>query len=150
MTLVYSKLLVVYNIGMHIQQIWHPDTITMQQLMHGVHYAAVEPETMRALRPYAAKYHEVAPLTEPFRHLTGKISGGVYHHGSEYNVYTKGWPEDLLQQCTMSEGEREKATLECLHLQGLGLTVIGFGQARSKTASKLPKLTFLGFLGMKR
>lgn len=121
----------------------------MQSLLHAVHYSAVEPQTKRALREYVAKYHEVTPLTKPAKLFTGDISGGAYHHGDEYNVYVKGWPEDLLHHCVMSEGEREKATLEYLHLQGLGLSVIGFGQARTNHTNTVPKLEFLGFIGIK-
>lgn len=117
--------------------------------MHGVHYSALEPETQTALRPYVAKYHEVQPLSAPVKQYDGQLSGGAYHHGSEFNIYVKGWPEDILHQCIMSEGEREKATLEYLHLQGLGLTVIGFAEGRAKSINKLPKLTFLGFFGIK-
>lgn len=135
---------------MHIQQIWHPASVTMRDFMHAVHYSATEPETERALRPYAAKHHDIKPMTNPVKRFRGTVSGGAYHHGSDYIIYAKGWPEDILHQCIMSEGEREKATLEFLHLQSLGLTVIGFGQAQVKTMDTLPKLTFLGFLGIKR
>ena len=121
----------------------------MQQLMHAIHYSAVEPEIERALRPYVEKYHEVQALTAPVKKYMGKVSGAAYHYGEEFNVYAKGWPEDILHQCVMSEGEREKATLEYLHLQSLGLTVIGFGQARATAAATVPKLTFLGFIGVK-
>lgn len=134
---------------MHIQQTWHPQSVSMMDLLHAVHYAAVEPETEYTLRSYVAKYHEVPVLTAPSKLFSGRVSGAAYHHGSEFNVYAKGWPEAILHQCTMSEGEREKATLEYLHLQGLGLTVIGFGHAHVKTTDTMPKLIFLGFLGIK-
>lgn len=121
----------------------------MQTLLRAVYYSAVEPSTKRALREYVAKYYEVSPLTQPVKEFTGNISGGAYHHGNEYHVYVKGWPEGLLHQCVMSEGEREKATLEYLHLQGLGLTVIGFGHTTTTDITKLPKVKFLGFIGIK-
>lgn len=134
---------------MHIQQIWHPESVSAQELLHAVYYSALEPETQTILRSYVTDYHEPDRLAAPAKCYDGRLSGGAYHHGGDFIIYVKGWPEDILHQCIMSEGDRERATLEYLHLQTLGLTAIGFGQGRTKDADTVPKLTFLGFLGVK-
>lgn len=139
-------MLVVYNMFMQVQQIWHPASSTARDLLQAVYYSCTEPNTEHTLRRYAKAYHDFPTDSVPAKVFEGTLSGGTYHYGTTYNLYLKGLPEDILQRCSMTEGEREKATLEYLRLTTLGLAVIGFGQASAPSAKTVPKLHFVGYI----
>lgn len=133
---------------MHVQQIWHPIGTTAEDLLQCVHYSCVDSQNEQTLLHYANKYYDFSASAAPAHTFEGVLSGGAYHYGNTYTVYIKGLPEDVLQHCVMSEGEREKATLEYLHLETLGLAVVAFGRASAPRADTIPKLDFVGYVAL--
>lgn len=133
---------------MHVQQIWHPIGTTAKELLQCVHYSCTDSQAEQTLLRYASKYYEFTTTATPAQTFEGALSGGAYHNGSTYTVYVKGLPDDILQRCVMSEGEREKATLEYLHLEALGLAVVAFGRASAPRADAIPRLDFVGYVAL--
>ena len=108
-----------------IQEIWHPphgNTATLlQAAAHVVEFNDSEAATAitHYLHNRDIKIHH-RPVT-----VIGKdATFCFYHHGSDYDVFALGDPEQILQACVLSENEREKSLLEARRLAANGVIVM--------------------------
>lgn len=147
-----------------VQELWHPRNqrkYTLQTLAdaivpHTRHSVADPLDT--AFRSFIAK-NPPANVRKPvkvyqFEHALA-LSGALYHNGAQYALALKGAPEQLIERCNLTEGERERATIELHHLTGLGFRVIALGHAMLKKPlesleeiSPRQRITFDGFVAI--
>jgi len=95
-----------------------------------------------------------AAVTLPFDQSVA-MSGNIWHHGSDYDLFVKGAPEHIIARSDLTENEREKATVQLQHMTGEGLRVIAVASLRMKRSisrfnelQKNEKLQFRGFIGV--
>jgi magnesium-transporting ATPase (P-type) len=113
-----------------------------------------------ALASYIHAHTMSMPLYEPFHRImfnrqTG-ISGNVWHHGNEYHATIKGAPEHILENCDLSENERESLTAQLHAMSSTGEAVIAIASGilphpikTVDTLKKNEKLSFVGFVGLR-
>lgn len=83
------------------------------------------------------------------------MSGNQWHHGSQYELFLKGAPEQIIQRSDLTENEREQAIAQLHRLTGLGYRVIALGYTSLKkpleSLEELPakqRLRFDGLVGV--
>lgn len=147
-----------------VQELWHPRhnrKRTMQTLADSIvartgHNVADPLDT--AFRAFTAKNlpsHTGKPMRSyQFEHALA-MSGALHHHGAQYSLALKGAPEQLIERCSLTEGEREQAIAELHRLTSLGFRVIALGHATLKESLEsletLPPrqpITFDGFVAV--
>ena len=147
-----------------VQGLWHPRhnrKRTMQTLADSIvartgHNVADPLDT--AFRAFIAKNlpsHTGKPMRSyQFEHALA-MSGALHHHGAQYSLALKGAPEQLIERCSLTEGEREQAIAELHRLTSLGFRVIALGHATLKESLEsletLPPrqpITFDGFVAV--
>lgn len=86
----------------------------------------------------------------PFDEQT-TMSGTIWHHGTVYNLFVKGAPEQVLSRCDLTENEREQAIMMFHKFTTRGHSVVAIASTElSKPVSKfdeLPKKVRLSFNG---
>ena len=90
--------------------------------------------------------------TYAFEH-TVAMSGNLYHHGAELQLFVKGAPEKIIAASNLTDTEREKASIELNKLTANGLRVIALAHLKlAKQPESLEKITkrfeFDGFVGV--
>lgn len=112
-----------------------------------------------ALHDYTSARLGVMPVHAPILVLpfdqAAAMSGNLWHHGSLYNLYVKGAPEQVLARSNLTENEHEQADIELHKMTAQGYRVIAV--ARTSLAHKITsfnelnrsnKLTFVGFVAV--
>lgn len=108
-----------------------------------------------ALREYVRASPRQAPLVSfPFD-LSVAMSGNLWHHGQNFDLYVKGAPEQLLERADIDSRARKLALSELHAMTSNGYRVIAFGHLENTRKfaglndfKKSERLVFDGFVAV--
>lgn len=112
-----------------VRQLWRPEYATEDSAGIILNAASSSDDPLdAALRSFAVE-KGAAPLSQPpvvtlpFDQ-SHAMSGNLWHHGVQYQLFVKGAPEQMLTRCDLTENEREHAIAELHKLAGRGYSVL--------------------------
>ncbi|MEO5950365.1 MAG: hypothetical protein ABIQ04_02865 [Candidatus Saccharimonadales bacterium] len=150
------------SVEAHVTKVWH-STSSQEDMMEAIIGSAIN--TSHYIDRAFAEYIKIQnrsfrrqPAVNEVRfdkvHL---LSGNVWHHGTLFDLYVKGAPEQVLHRSDLTENEREKAEAILHALAADGYTVVGVAHttlfAPIKKIDELPNKTrfiLSGFIAIKR